>query len=545
MPVHFCWNGNAESPRKGRAGALPGGALFTGWPISRRPGPERKSQPRKNLCGPGLRWILVLGILWVTGCAVGPDYKPPHASFPSNWQGVADSGQAPLSTATDEPVTLVEWWKSFNDPTLSSLVARAIQSNPDIRQATARIRQARAARGVGSSALWPGIDASGAYRRIGSGDSGSRSVSTGSLESGDLAGGSGGDRDLFDVGLDAAWELDIFGGTRRNVEALSADLQAAIEDRRDVLVSLAAEVAINYINLRGLQQQMVIARENLEAQQKSVRITQQLFDVGFVSGLDVTNARAQYATTASQIPQIEAAIKETIYNLSVLLSREPTALVEELEVAAPLPLTPPSVPVGLPSDLLRRRPDMRRVEAQVHAATARIGVATADLYPKFTLTGSLSFTGEDLGSMASWTSRSWGVGPGVRWPVFSAGRIRWNIEVQKAVEEQTLLAYEKTLLTALKDVETALAAYAREQERLMFLEEAVARNRRAVELATELYTGGQTDFLNVLSAQRSLFVSEEALVQSTRNVSLQLVALYKALGGGWETTDGSRDFGGT
>jgi NodT family efflux transporter outer membrane factor (OMF) lipoprotein len=220
--------------------------------------------------------------------------------------------------------------------------------------------------------------------------------------------------------------------------------------------------------------------------------------------------------------------------LSLLLGLEPNALLEELQDESPVAPVPPEVPIGLPSDLIRRRPDIRRAEAQIHAATARIGVATADLFPKFSLTGSLSFSGDTLSSMASWGSRIWSVGPSMQWLIFDAGRIRWNIEAQKAIQEQTLLAYRQTVLTALKEVESALVAYAKEQERRQLLEEAVAQNRRAVALAKELYSAGQTDFLNVLSAQGSLFLSEEALARSTRTLSLNLVALYKALGGGWE-----------
>jgi NodT family efflux transporter outer membrane factor (OMF) lipoprotein len=315
---------------------------------------------------------------------------------------------------------------------------------------------------------------------------------------------------------------------------LDADLQAAVEDRRDVLVTLLAEVGINYIDLRRLEEQRAIAEENLQIQQKTADITRRRFEAGFANGLDVANAQAQTATTASQIPVLESAIQSTIYNISVLLGEEPTALAEELQETAPIPVTPPRIPVGLPSDLIRRRPDIRRMEAQVHAATARIGAATADLYPKFSLTGFLDFSAEDMGSLARWRNRSWSVGPNVQWPIFNAGRIRWNIEVQKAVEEETLLVYQQTVLTALKDVETALTSYTLEQEHLRLLGEAVVNNRKAVDLAMELYTSGETDFLNVLTAQRSLFISEEAHVQSIGNLAVDGVSLYKALGGGWE-----------
>ena len=422
-------------------------------------------------------------------------------------------------------MALVEWWNAFNDPTLSSLVEMAVRANLDLRQAEARIRQARAARGVAGAPLLPQVDASALYQR-----------SQGSSEVG--GGGAvatvGGLRNLWQVGLDASWEIDIFGGTRRNLEAAGADLQAAVEDRRDVLVTLVGDVGNNYLNLRGFQQQIAIARKNLKAQKHTAKITQKRFEAGFVGGLDVANAKAQVATTEAQIPVLESSARAAIYSLGVLLGREPAALEKDLIREAPIPPTPPEIPVGLPSDLLRRRPDIRRAEAQLHAATARIGVATADLFPKFNLAGSFGFSASDVTRVAGWSSKFWSWGPSVTWPVFAGGRIYWNIKVQDALQEQALLAYEKTVLTALKDVETALVAYAKEQERRKSLSEAVINNRQAVDLATKLYLVGKTDFLNVLTAQRSLYTYEDALVQSTRTVDTNLVALYKALGGGWK-----------
>jgi multidrug efflux system outer membrane protein len=473
---------------------------------------------------------LVLG--WLpAACMVGPDYNPPATAVPTTWQGLGAAAAAQRSVPTPAPVALVEWWTAFHDATLTSLVTRAIAANLDLRQAQARVRQARAARGVVAAGLWPSLDASASYRRSYGG--GVASGTTGGSSSGSFSAAQEA-RDLFQVGLDAAWELDIFGGVQRNVEAAEADLQAAVEDRRDVLVSLVAEVGSNYIDLRGLQQQLVIARQNLQAQQHTTEITRKRYEAGFANGLDVANAKAQVATTASQIPLLESSAQAAIYSLSILLGIEPAALVQELTAAAPIPLTPPQIPVGLPSDLLRRRPDIRRAEAQLHAATARIGVATADLFPKFSLLGSLGLSNNNPGSLADWGNRFWSIGQTLSWPVFDAGRIRSNIEVQDALQEQSLLAYQKTVLTALKEVETDLVAYSREQEHGRFLLEAVTNDRKAVDLAMQLYIAGRTDFLNVLSAQRALYVAEDALVQSTRSLSTNLIALYKALGGGWE-----------
>ena len=470
--------------------------------------------------------------LVVAGCAVGPDYQRPQTEVPSAWEGVTPPIPSETSVANANPVVLVEWWKAFDDPTLSSLVERAVAANLDIRLAEARIRQARAARGVAAAGLWPTVNASATYQRSLSGGARGSGITTATgTRTRDLDA-----IDLFQDGLDSAWELDIFGGVRRNIEGTQADLQAAVEDRRDVLVSLIGELGANYINLRGFQQQIAIARKNLEAQEHTAEITRRRHDVGFASGLDVANAMAQVASTRSQIPVLESSARAAIYSLSILVGGEPAALVKELDTEGPIPPTPPEVPVGLPSDLLRRRPDIRRAEAQVHAATARIGVATADLFPKFSLTGSFGYSGNTASSLTHWENRFWAFGPTVTWSIFDAGAIRWNIEVQNALQEQTLLTYQKTVLTALGDVETALVAYAKEQEHRMILSEAVTNNRKAVDLSLKLYTAGRTDFLNVLNAQRSLYLSEDALVQSVRNVSGNLIALYKALGGGWEET---------
>jgi NodT family efflux transporter outer membrane factor (OMF) lipoprotein len=476
--------------------------------------------------------LLAAGLVTVSGCAVGPDFHPPQTAVPQGWEGVKMDERDQTSVTTAQPLDLVDWWSRFDDPVLTSLVERAIASNLDLARAKSRIRQARAARGVVAAGFWPLVNTTAAYQRSGTGAPSSGGGGTGG--SGASGGGGGADLDLFQAGLDAAWELDIFGGVRRDVEASTADIQDAIEDRRDVLVSLIAEVGTNYINLRGLQEQIFIARKNLQAQQHNAEITRKRFEAGFVGALDVANARAQAATTESQIPVLESSAQAAIYSLGVLLGREPAALAGELSEEAAIPTTPPQVPVGLPSDLLRRRPDIRRAEAQLHGATARIGVATADLFPKFSLTGSLGFSGGDLASLAKWSSSAWSFGPSVTWPIFDAGRIRSNIEVQNALEEQALLQYRQTVLIALQDVETALVAYAKEQQHWKALMEAVEQNRKAVDLAMKLYVAGRTDFLNVLSAQNALYASETALSQSAGSMATNLVAIYKALGGGWE-----------
>jgi NodT family efflux transporter outer membrane factor (OMF) lipoprotein len=477
----------------------------------------------------------LLGVsLLVSGCMVGPDFKRPEpttmpstvvsplapAPLPSYASTMPTSKPAtrPASIAIREAQPVIEWWSTFNDPVLTSLVQRAIEANLDLKFATARLRQARAARRVVAAGFWPNVDVSGSYARSGSGN---RSPTSGS-------------NDAYRAGLDATWEMDIFGGVRRGVEAAEADIQTAAEDRRGVLVSLAAEVALDYLDLRGFQRELRIANENLESQRYSAELTRKRQAAGYITLLDVANSDAQLASTQSQIPLLQQSSQQTIYALSLLLSREPGALVDELSPEGTLPTVPPVVPIGLPSDLLQRRPDIRAAEAALHAATARVGVATADLFPRFALNASVGLLGSKPASLFNWGNRFWSIGPAVSWPLFDAGRIRAQIEVQNAVQEQALIQYQQTVLTALNEVETALVAYAREQEHREALTRAVGANRKALELSTTLYREGKVGFLEVLTAQRSLYVSEDALVQSDRIVAQNLVALYKALGGGWE-----------
>ena len=489
-------------------------------------------------------FALALCLLAAAGCAVGPDYKRPETKVPDNWNGQEVVTPATPSKTTTNPAELVAWWGNFKDPTLSALVEMAIRANLDLRLAEARIRQARASLGVAGGPFWPEVDATALYER-----SHSSIVAVGPSAGVSSSGGTGGTsvggtsegvtvapfRELFQVGLDASWEIDIFGGIRRNIEAAGADLKASVEDRRDVLVTLVGDVGNNYLGLRGFQQQLAVARKNLEAQKKTADIIRRRFEAGTVGRLDLVNADAQVATTEATIPLFESSARASIYSLGVLLGREPAALEKDLIKAGPIPPYPPEVPVGLPSDLLRRRPDIRRAEAQLHAATARIGVATAAMFPVFSLTGTFGFSSADLTKLSNLAnSKFWSFGPSVTWPVFAGGSLWWGVKVQDALTEQALLTYQKTVLTALKDVETALVAYAKQQAAHKSLSVAVANNRQAVDLAMTLYINGKTDFLNVTTAQRNLFISEDLLVQSIRTVDTNLIALYKALGGGWE-----------
>ncbi|MGE5817443.1 MAG: efflux transporter outer membrane subunit, partial [Deltaproteobacteria bacterium] len=413
-------------------------------------------------------------------------------------------------------------------------VERALRSNLDLRVAEARIREARANRAVVAAGAWPTINTSGSYTRVRSSEN-AFAISPQGGVGGGTGGGSSLDQNFYKTGFDASWEIDVFGGVRRSVEAADATIDAAVEDRRDVLVSLLGDVAKNYIDVRGFQRQLAVSRANLKAQQETLELTRVRFQAGLASDLEVAQQEAQVNTTASLIPLLESSLKQAAYSLDLLLGLEPGVLAGELSQDVPIPSLPSKVLVGLPSELLRRRPDIRRAERQLAAATAQVGSAMADLFPKFSLTGVVGLTSISASDWLSRGSRFWNVGPTISWPIFDAGKIRANIEVRNAQQEQALTQYEKSVLSAFQEVETALVNYANEQETYRSLTDAVAANRRAVTMANELYIRGLNDFLNVLDTQRTLYITETALTQSQATMASNLVALYKALGGGWET----------
>ena len=457
----------------------------------------------------------------VSGCMVGPNYRPPKTEMPPQWVEISTEDFSMQSKG------IIHWWTLFDDSELNSLIDRAVRFNLDLNLAEARVREARALRGVVTADLYPDINAQADYTRS------RRSENT-------VAGGAGAfggafaEQDLYDASFDSIWELDIFGRTRRAVEAAEADIGASIYNYQDVMVTVVSEVARNYMVVRGSQRRIEIAYQNIERQKQSVELTRARFEAGLGSKLEVAQAEGLLASTQAQIPIMQTTLRQAIYSLSVLLGREPDALLKELSRPEPLPAPPVEVPVGLPSELLRRRPDIRSAERQLAAATARIGVAVADLFPSFSLTGVLGLQSTSFSDLFATGSRYWSAGPTVVWPIFQGGRIRSNIRVQDARQAQALVFYRQTVLTALQDVENALVAYSRQQLRYRFLLETVDADRRAVDISKELYKQGLVDFLNVLSSETSLYQSEEQLVLSEQALLTDLVALYKALGGGWE-----------
>ena len=466
-----------------------------------------------------------LALFLFQGCAVGPNYQAPKTTAPAKWSAPLGGGETNL-----EP-SLATWWKSFNDPQLDSLVERAVNSNHDLRIAGARVREARALYRIASSQLWPTVDAGGSYARQ------NQSKNQPVLGSLPMPSGIPFENNVYQAGFDASWEIDVFGGNRRAVEAGKAEVAAAEFGRRNVLVTLLGEVARNYVELRGCQRRLEIANENLKTQEEALALTQDRFKNGLTSDLDVQQAATLLANTHAVIPMLESGIQGYIHRLGVLLGQPPEALLAELSAPAPIPSAPPEVPVGLPSELLRRRPDIQQAERQLAASTARIGVATADLFPKFSLTGIAGYESTSASDWFSGGSKFWSLGPTVQWRIFDAGRIRANIRVQDARQEQALAAYEETVLMSFEDVENSLVAYSKEQIRRRSLEDAVRSSRDSLHLANQLYSNGLASFINVLDAERSLYQAEDALVQSDRTISANLISLYKSLGGGWETME--------
>ena len=460
----------------------------------------------------------------LAGCAVGPNYHPPQTSTPPQWTSQMAGGE------TNGLADLAQWWKSFGDTNLDSLIATAIQSNLTLRVAEARVREARYQKQVISAGLWPSLSGSGSYTRN----------HYGAHAFPPLAGfGIPPDYNLYDANFDAAWELDVFGGTRRAVEAANAQIGAAEFGEHDAQVTLLAEVARNYISARAYQQRLAIAYDNIKVEQDVLDLTSNRFENGLGNDLDVQQAQALLDATGAQVPSLQTGFDQSVYSLSVLLGQPPGALMDEMSAKQEIPLTPPLVPVGLPSDLLQRRPDVQQAERQLAAATAQIGVAKADLFPKFSLTGLAGVQSVSAGTWFSYASRYWDAGPSVQWELFEAGSIVANIHVQNARQEEALNQYEQTVLVALQDVESALTAYAREQVRRESLLQSVQADQQALDLATQLYKSGLADFLRVLDSETSLYTAQDSLVQSDQTVSLDLVQLYKALGGGWQNETNS------
>lgn len=461
------------------------------------------------------RWFLVLlSALMISACAVGPDYFPPQTTVPDGWLAGFEGG---LSNRHADVEALAQWWKTLNDPLLSRLVERAISGNLGVKEARAKIREARARRAIAMAGLFPTLDATGSAKT--------------SRTSEQL--GSGKRIDLYEAGFDAGWEVDIFGGARRSVEAADADMQATQEAYYDVMVSLTAEVVLNYLDVRSFQARLKVALSNLKAQEETCNITKWRYQAGLTTGLDVEQATYNLEATRAEIPSLKTGLEQAKNRLAVLLGGQPGDIDPELDEPGDIPVAGYEIAVGVPADALRRRPDVRRAERELAAQTARIGVAKADLFPKLTLTGSIGLESLSTQDFLDAQSRYYSAGPGISWPIFRAGAILQNVEAQNALHEQKMIQYKAFVLNALEEVENAMIAYSKEQEKRDSLWRAVQSARAAAGLAQDQYSSGLVDFQIVLEAQRSLLSFEDQLTQSSRNVTADLIVLYKALGGGW------------
>ena len=448
-------------------------------------------------------WALIL----LQGCVtVGPEYSTPKLNIQDEWN------KAITEDFSDGEASLQTWWTVFNDPILDSLIERAGQGSLKLREAYAKITETRAVRGIKESERSPNVNVSGSATKS-SIDTKHNSTTVDSAQ----------------FGGDASWEIDFWGRISRSVESADAGLEASIEDYRDVLVLLFAEVASNYIEVRKLQNQIQSLQMNIDAQRKTVEITQSRVEAGLTSALDVMQAELNLTRTESNLPSLQKLLVQAINRISVLLGKPPGTLQSELEQTVPIPNPTKKISIGVPANLLRQRPDIRKAERELAAQTALIGVATADLYPRFSLSGSFSLKATDLGSNAT----TFGLGPTMQWNVFSGGRIRNQIKVEDARTEQALARYEQQVLDALEDVENALVSFRRERERMEKLALSVIEAEKSVELVKFRYTSGLADFQDVLDMQRSLYEQQDQYVESEGNMIQNLKRLYKALGGGW------------
>lgn len=471
------------------------------------------------------RAVPVLFATFLAGCTVGPDYQAPTVEVMDEWESAVD---AELSQETPD---IELWWESFGDTVLTGLIREAELGNLDLRIAVALVAESRAARGIAKGDLYPNLILDGAY---------SHTKISEDSPVGQIIIGSGGTLEPIDQWRATGttfWEIDLWGRIRRGVESATAAFEADIENYRDVQVSLYAEVAANYTDIRALQTRLDLANQNADAQRESLGLTQDRFDAGLTSALDVAQAEQNLAQTESTIPQLEGQLNAALNRIAVLMGRQPGALDERLEPRVGIADPDGEIVAGVPADILRRRPDVRRAERLLASQTALIGVAKADLYPSFSISGFIEGLTGSIGNLFTGESTGWGIVPGFRWDVFSGGKIQNNIKVQEARTQQLLVGYQQTVLLALEEVESSLIFYQREIVRRDRLRDAVDASQRAVDLVRTQYLSGLTNFQNLLDTQRSLFQQDDLLAQSEGQVVLNLIFLNRALGGGWSLDD--------
>ncbi len=452
-------------------------------------------------------------LLLATGCAVGPRYRQPANLQPTQFEqaGALSDTSAPAET---------EWWRGFGDPLMESLIHSAATNNHDLRIAQSRLQEARALWTQARFDFAPTIRSQNYYENT--------QTSRATQSDRDR---SGRHNELYRVGFDSTWELDLWGKARRNVEAARATIEAVEASRDDVLISVRAEVALNYLELRGLQNQLVVAERNATNQTEILVLAQALRDGGQGTQLDVARARSLLNATLATIAPLHSDLEQAKHRLAVLCGLPPAGLKEQLRPTAPLPTLPTQVPLGSPADLLRRRPDLRSAERSLAAATARIGVETADLFPSVTFVGSIGLQANRFSGFGDAGTDAWGFGPHLSWAALDLGRVRQRIKAANSRAEGALVTYEKTVLLALEETENALVGFSGQRQRLGFLREAERAAAEAVALARQRYRDGVSDFLGVLDAERTLLSLQEQLVASETLTATSLVRVYKSLGG--------------
>ncbi len=466
------------------------------------------------------RWLWSGVVCLVAGCTVGPNYKPPEMEMPEEW-----TYSSPNVFSTVPDANNVGWWKIFNDEELDGLVRRAIQNNRNVKAAFYAVEASRASRDFVAGQYYPSVSATGSYKRV---------LASGTAQ----VAASAKPIDLYSSGLDFLWEIDLFGKIRRSVESAQATYEASVEDYRDVMVTLLADVCTNYIGLRTTQERIKYAKSNVEVQRKTLELTKNLYQAEIVGELDVRQAEFNLASTESEIPALLIAEEAFLSRLAVLLGEQPGSLRNELNALRPLSPVKENIEISLPANLLRQRPDIRRAERLLAAQTASIGVAKADLYPALQLSGilqtqALKFSG--LGNVTD--NKSYSYGPGLTWNIFQGNRIRNNIKIQEALTAGLLADWQNTVLTAVEDVQNAMYAYVQQAKRQQSLQDAVTASLRSVDLVQNLYQNGLTDFQNVLDTQRALFVQQDSLAASNGLLLQDLVAIYKAFGAGCQSLE--------
>ena len=454
---------------------------------------------------------------------MGPDFHPPAVPAPGVWGPVRTD--VPSRTVAGD--VDVAWWERFDDEELTSLVARLVAHNLDLKTAAERVVQGRAQRQVVASQALPQLDEQSQYTR-------NRQSPNGFISLTVPAPGAPLQYNLFQNALDSSWELDLFGKIRRSVEAQDATTLASLEDRRSLGLAVLAELATDYLQLRGAQIQLGIAERNLEMAERNTQLMGERFRHGVGTTLDLAQAQGQQATIAATTAPLRTRQAALINAIGLLLGERPRALEAELLPRAPLPAVPPSVPVGLPGELVRRRPDVREAEAKLHAATAQTGVAVASFYPDVSLTGMADFNGLSFANAFSLPSRAFQVGPTLSIPLFKGGQLTGTLRLRQSEQREAAITFQKTVLQAWQDVDNALTAYAEAQRQRAQTAQAVRQNEIALGAARQQYALGATDFLNVVSSETQLLQSQNSLAGSDTAIATNLVSLYKALGGGWQ-----------